>query len=749
LLQDHEAIRSDTKIKIMSGSSLISILSTDHGRLRREQRDLSKRDCLKAIRYGKKSKGCFNCWIFEYDGIVYIVDNLMEREVTAYPSPLALAPTNIRDKVVHNRTNDLLEQKPELCTSHTVLVVDISGSMVKKDIALHKTRQIAAYSVTAMEFVVEQLFQKSATNSDVLTLIEFNRTAQELFSRESFDWVLYNKLLSRRDTRSYRQRAGLVTLDAITGDTNYLKALDAADDALRSIDHDRCALSLFFLSDGAPTDAQVLGIAPDAAKQRMTSKMQGIANKYGDKLNVHMVGFGGASRDFSVLTAMAEAVESAESGAQAKYIYCEQAAHKMESAVSSLVKSTTLTRTHLLSSDRGKSRTKRNVRLEGGNSPNQWNYFPIRRHLVYDTRHDRFVDMKGLPTGSFVGSEETYGENHLKAMHERPPPYIAINREAFGVGAERIATRCNLAMEASDQNFVLQSMVAKETILVERPDDNVEFHKTFCETQDLASYLAYEFNNHLVGLPWYDSKKTPIIAFLPCSILVLDDPKWPGRGVLVEKKLNVEKYGWRKYNDNAGGIDGKYYHGPLDVEREFQKLNEIDTIIEEDSEDEEEESESEEEDVELVALSCGRDTEHNDEVKPSDYVQAFTHFTYLFTARQVMVCDIQGVYNYDLSPPTFELTDPAIHYRSKKGRRHVFGRTDSGEAGMDKFFKTHKCNRVCRMMQLSRKNKNWKTEWRTGQQYQEMRKKRFRPHSSSAHGGFRSATSDRKRARLT
>ncbi|KAL3942710.1 MAG: hypothetical protein SGBAC_003155 [Bacillariaceae sp.] len=711
----------------MSGSSLISILSTDHGRLRREQRDIRKRDFSKAIRYGTAERTWGRRWKLEYDGIIFIVDDSMSREVTAYPSPLSLAQIDTKERILHTQAKDLLKLKPELCTSHTVLVVDNSGSMTTHDIILHKNRQVAAYSITAMEFVAEQLFRQTATNSDVLTLIEFDSQAREVFSRESFDWVLYNKILNRRDERSFIERQGLDVLDAMYGDTNYIHALDAADRALQTIDHDRCALSLFFLSDGAPTDGRSLGITKETATHRMISKMKEMAAKYGDKLNVHMVGFGASHQDFSIMTAMTEAVTAANSGAKSEFIYCDKAANKIESAVSSLVSSTTMTRTHLLSSDRGKDRTKRNVQLESGNSQDQWNYFPIRRHLVYDTRYDQFVDMRGLPTGSFVGAEEKYGETRLKTLHESPPPYIAINREAFGVGAERIATRCYLATSKSEESFELQAMVAKETNLVQRPDDNVEFHKTFCETQDLASYLALEFNKRLVGLPWYDKDKTPTIAFLPCSILTLDDPDWPERGVLVEKKLNVDAYGWRKYNDNAGGIDGQYYHAPLNIERELQKLdaNIDDMILEEEEEESEEESEEEDEGEaqdDNVALADGREIEKNDAVEPTDYVQAFTHFTYLFTARQVMVCDLQGVYNHDLVPPTFELTDPAIHYRSNRGRRHVFGRTDDGEAGMDKFFDTHKCSQVCKMMQLSRKNKNWRKKWRTDNKPHRTRK---------------------------
>ena len=47
--------------------------------------------------------------------------------------------------------------------------------------------------------------------------------------------------------------------------------------------------------------------------------------------------------------------------------------------------------------------------------------------------------------------------------------------------------------------------------------------------------------------------------------------------------------------------------------------------------------------------------------------EAFTHFTYRFTKKKVMVCDLQGIFNTDLTPPTIELTDPAIHYASMGG----------------------------------------------------------------------------------
>ena len=94
-------------------------------------------------------------------------------------------------------------------------------------------------------------------------------------------------------------------------------------------------------------------------------------------------------------------------------------------------------------------------------------------------------------------------------------------------------------------------------------------------------------------------------------------------------------------------------------------------------------------------------------------IEAFTHFTYRFTNKRVMVCDLQGIFNTDTNPPTIELTDPAIHYASSKGRRMVYGKTDKGRSGMNAFWKTHKCTNVCKLLHLSAKNRKWSRDWRS------------------------------------
>jgi len=152
-------------------------------------------------------------------------------------------------------------------------------------------------------------------------------------------------------------------------------------------------------------------------------------------------------------------------------------------------------------------------------------------------------------------------------------------------------------------------------------------------------------------------------------------------GTLVEKQLDPNKY--TKWNDNCGTVDGK--KAP-----EIETVGELSRgtfgILEEG--DEEDESDSEDEYEENT---------EDDHIRLEDIPQAFSHFTYRYTKRKLLVCDLQGVLN-NSSQPLFEMTDPVIHFRSRHGRKNVFGRTDHGSKGIHNFFHTHKCSPLCRML---------------------------------------------------
>lgn len=88
--------------------------------------------------------------------------------------------------------------------------------------------------------------------------------------------------------------------------------------------------------------------------------------------------------------------------------------------------------------------------------------------------------------------------------------------------------------------------------------------------------------------------------------------------------------------------------------------------------------------------------------KAECYPQAFSHFSFWQTRRRMLVCDLQGVLSSSGAGEdragVFEFTDPVIHYRSKSGRTQVYGKTDLGRSGMNRFFETHRCNDVCRLL---------------------------------------------------
>ena len=200
-------------------TSLITILSSTHGRLRREQRDIDKRDLKKALKYGKPEKSWGRRWSIDYDGITFITDPSMRQEVTAFPSPLPRQEVSLSTEMEHRKTIELLMKKPTLSTSHTVIIIDNSGSMLakKNNIYLYRDSQHAAVSMTALEFVAEQIFSQSATNSDLATLILFSSSAKVVVKCEPIGWVVGNKNYFGKGAERVAFRCRLSDTEGVTG----------------------------------------------------------------------------------------------------------------------------------------------------------------------------------------------------------------------------------------------------------------------------------------------------------------------------------------------------------------------------------------------------------------------------------------------------------------------------------------------------------------------------------------------------
>jgi len=596
-----------------NNTSLITILSSHHGQLRREQRDIDKRDLQRALKHGIPERVWGQRWKVAYDGITFITDYTMRREVTAYPSPLPPMEIDWEMQHAHDSARRLLHQKPELATSHTVVLIDNSGSMLdkKNNVHLYRDSQNAAFSMTALEFVADQLFNKTAVNSDLVSLVKFSDTPSVAIDREPIGWPVYNMFLSHRNTDTFVNRKLSPFYDEYHSQSNFLPALKKAKELLQTGHHDAAPVSLFFFSDGQSTDSDRLGIHRTQARMQMCNEIKDMAAEFGETFTVTMVGLGNLADDFSDLQGMAQAATDA--GAKGSFEFCQKTANAIQSAVSSLVTSTTESKLALRQGGASKF-TQRDdlVKEDDATVKFDWQYFPIAEHFVYDPNRRDFLLEAALPLAAAHS-------NPREALRRRsnPPSYLAVNKNYFGKGAERVAFRCRLSDKDRADGFVFDSMIAKETSHVERFDEKVDFHRKFVETQDLASFLATQFNQHLRALPHYEKYPTPQLLFLSCSVLVVNS-EGNHRGFLVEKKLDVERFPWTKWNDNNGMVDGKQIHVPLDVDFELKQLEKEKAnkstpggLLGAITEEEEEEEESDDDDS-VSDLEAEAEENHND-----------------------------------------------------------------------------------------------------------------------------------------
>jgi hypothetical protein len=273
--------------------------------------------------------------------------------------------------------------------------------------------------------------------------------------------------------------------------------------------------------------------------------------------------------------------------------------------------------------------------------------------------------------------------------------YVALAKEAFGEGAERFAFRF-YELSSDAKTIVGRPLVAKENRFTSMDMDQGlslnQFVEKFCATQQLARRLGDEFNDKLRKIKRIHSN-TPKISFLDCSIYEMDHGNGMRKKVLVEDRLNQNK--WQKWNSNNGYVEGMSTSSH-DLMKRLCSLKDMSIILEQ----------NEEECTDMSECNGDMDVDMKDEghdalvFTPHEVAQAFSHFSYWATGRKRLVCDLQGV--YDDAMNELRLSDPVIHYYNpnKRERSHVHGRTDKGHKGMRMFFDTHKdyCGTLCKLV---------------------------------------------------
>ena len=204
---NHEDVNEEAGENVEQKSQLteeLMVLSTVHGRARRELRDISKHDLKMVMKYGTKTKTWGwegePRWKFELDNTVYITDYSCRKEITCYKKAISIEPANITDAMIknHEEAVRLLKEDPHISTTHSIIIIDQSASMKTCDVNCFRSRSDAAYGTLALDYIAEQLYSMGDEFFvDAVTIIEMNDSGSIFVEKEPLDWILFNKVLYR------------------------------------------------------------------------------------------------------------------------------------------------------------------------------------------------------------------------------------------------------------------------------------------------------------------------------------------------------------------------------------------------------------------------------------------------------------------------------------------------------------------------------------------------------------------------
>ena len=514
----------------MSVTFDISLVSTDHGRERRSQRGIEKIDLKTAVKYGKREQSSNGKWKFTFADTVLITDSTCTIEISSWRlpnSPLERANVDLYAIADHEQVKTVLLTDPTKCISHTVVVLDQSGSMRESDVDGYITRSDAVFAGLATDFVTTQLRSQFSSNSEVLSVVTMQNSGTTRLEREPITWVLYNKLLDLKASSTPKFNG------------NFVPALTEAKRLLRQGMHPDLALHLIFLSDGRPSDFYGT-LRHRSLPTELSQLVADIARQFGQQIAMKFIGFGQNASELTVLPEMCRAAERV--GVKAEFVHSRLQTKSLSEAMQSSAATVSQSISDIASSKNSTIKGFTNEVAHMG---------PLALASPLPAYWNRFRQSDLWPWRDSWGD---FDENSSQGGG------IAVCKHALGSGLERIVYRLR-HLSADGTQFVGPPKVAKESKMIEGgyyEGEGFEFHKFFCATQHTASHLAMEFNAAVSKLANFDLACTPRIEFLECSVYTVDSENKLGQNekqaFLVGKMLDKEKY--QKWNDNAGGVDG-------------------------------------------------------------------------------------------------------------------------------------------------------------------------------------------------
>ena len=169
------------------------IESSLHGRERRLLRQIEKTDLEDCLAFGIKEPSIKGRWKYTYNEVVLIMDPTNTTEITSFIMPLEMerAEYNYNYIEEHNEAKRVIIEDKSVCASHTIIVMDMSGSMKQSDVSNFITRYYAVVCNLASEYIAAQLIRNQIKNSDVVTIIRMGTKSDVLIEREPVSWMLY------------------------------------------------------------------------------------------------------------------------------------------------------------------------------------------------------------------------------------------------------------------------------------------------------------------------------------------------------------------------------------------------------------------------------------------------------------------------------------------------------------------------------------------------------------------------------
>ncbi|KAJ1412268.1 kinase-like domain-containing protein [Ochromonadaceae sp. CCMP2298] len=531
--------------------------------------------------------------------------------------------------------------------SHTILIIDKSGSMRNNDVAdgsMLSSRNSALFSC------LREMFAKQVEEAgplDVYTLVVFRDLPQVVFQYETLDRA---KIFTANEESAAPRSHG-----------NYLPVLEALEKLLKEARSKTPSTTILFMSDGKPSDSTPKGTGDPTSKltemivSRLHKSLQPCTSSAAagqSVLSLHTLGFGPAA-DFAVLKGMANLPYG-----MGTFHLSALDAKALRRTLASFTSSVSESR---LASKQigGPPRPLREVKMLKNFDTFETYVYKEYKALIYDAPTN-VEDIGWMKRGDF---------DVLLATH------------AFAQGGERNAFRFKFASGAKETQSA--EFVAKENKSIEGSHEGeLDFHRKKLAAQLIAEKMAVEFNSAIRYICQYT------IVFTPCYLCYIPDAGGTGPRYLFVEQYIPGKF--VKWNSNSGFVR-------VSPAKARAPLGGIGAIIEEEDEDEEDGDW----DTEFRPLRSNRAQKRCEEVEVEDAPQAFSHWSHersvSITKEELLICDLQGF--FDAPSKRFTLIDPVIHSSGAKDA-HKFARTDHGRQGIVNFYASHVCNNLCRGLGL-------------------------------------------------